>query len=71
MKGSFTIETSLLIPLLVGIYLIVINGGMKEYISIRDEKSCDKVQTVWEVKDFYFKSRIKTELSTEGEADDK
>lgn len=66
MKGSYTIEASILVPILIGIYFTMIHGGMVLYTRIRDEEPCEKVKTVWEVDDFYLKGRLKEELSTEG-----
>ena len=71
MKGSFTIEASILVLLLFGIYLLVMKGGLELYVEIKDSKTCEKVEKVWEVDDFYRYSQIDKLLKQGGEVNEK
>ena len=53
MKGSYTIEASVLIPLLLMVMALGMRMGIYLYQEIREQKEQQAVEELWEVKDFY------------------
>lgn len=52
-KGSFTLEAAVLIPMLVMMYVLMVNTGIKMYVEIREQKEQEAQADMWMVDDFY------------------
>lgn len=52
-KASYTVEASLMIPLLIGAMVIAMRMSIGCYESVRQQKEQEKVCAMWEVKEFY------------------
>lgn len=52
-KGSFTLEAAVLVPMLVMMYVLMINTGIKMYAEIREQKEQEAQAGMWMVDDFY------------------
>lgn len=65
MGGSSVIETSIIIPLIMAIYLIAICGGIGIYKEVRENATCELVANQWEVDDFYRCVKTKELLNRE------
>ena len=53
LKGSFTVEASVLVPMLLIIYVLIINTGIYMYTEIREQKEQEAQADIWMVDDFY------------------
>lgn len=53
LKGSFTVEAAVWIPMLIMIYATVIKTGINLYIEIREQKEQEAQKDMWLVDDFY------------------
>lgn len=53
LKGSYTIEAALTIPILLFVMLIGMKTGLSLYQDICREREQDAVMQVWAVKEFY------------------
>ena len=53
LKGSFTVEASVLVPMLIFMYLLMINTGIHYYVEIREQKEQEAQEDVWVVEEFY------------------
>lgn len=52
-KGSYTIEAAILVPLLLGVFLVTCNLSIFMYQEINNEHEEMKIENMWEVNDFY------------------
>lgn len=52
-KGSFTVEAAVLVPMLVMMYVLMINTGFNMYVEIREQKEQEAQLDMWMVDDFY------------------
>ena len=50
LKGSFTVEASVLVPMLLVIYVLIINTGLYMYTEIREQQ---EQSDIWVIDDFY------------------
>ena len=53
LKGSFTVEASVLVPMLLIIYVLIINTGIYMYTEIREQKEQEAQSDIWVIDDFY------------------
>ena len=53
LKGSFTVEASVLFPMLIFMYILMINTGIHYYVEIREQKEQEAQEDVWVVEEFY------------------
>ena len=62
LKGSFTVEASVLVPMLIFMYLLMINTGIHYYVEIREQKEQEAQEDVWVVEEFYKYQLLKGEV---------
>ena len=67
MKGSTTIETSVVIPLIIMLYLLVIRGAAAIYKEMADRQLTEEFGSVWEVDDFFRYDKLKSIQNEGGE----
>lgn len=67
MKGSMVIEASYVLPVLLGIYCMILIGSMGIYQEIRDQKINTIVEQVWEVEHFYLSKKVISSLQEKGD----
>ena len=53
LKGSFTVEASVLVPIFIFMYILMINTGIHYYVEIREQKEQEAQEDVWVVEEFY------------------
>ena len=53
LKGSFTVEASVLVPMLIFMYILMINTGIHCYVEIREQKEQEAQEDIWVVEEFY------------------
>ena len=53
LKGSFTVEASVLVPMLLVIYVLIINTGLYMYNEIREQQEQEAQSDIWVIDDFY------------------
>lgn len=53
LKGSFTLEAAIWVPMLLLIYATVIKTGINLYVEVREQKECEAQKDMWMVDDFY------------------
>lgn len=53
LKGSFTLEAAVLVPMLIAMYVLMINTGFDMYVEIQEEKEQEAQADLWMVDDFY------------------
>ena len=53
LKGSFTVEASVLVPMLLIIYVLIINTGLYMYTEIREQQEQEAQSDIWVIDDFY------------------
>lgn len=53
LKGSFTVEASVLVPMLLIIYVLIINTGLYMYTEIREQQEQGAQSDIWVIDDFY------------------
>lgn len=59
MRGSYTVEAAILVPLFWLIVLIAIRAGILLYLEIKDENYIEDTAQMWEVEDFYRREWLK------------
>ncbi len=53
LKGSYTIEAALTMPILLFTMVVAMKMGIHLYQEIQSEKEYQMVEELWTVKDFY------------------
>lgn len=67
MKGSTTIEASVIIPLIIMLYLLVIRGAAAIYKEMADRQLTETYGSVWEVDEFFRYDKLKSVQNEGGE----
>ena len=67
MKGSTTIEASVIIPLIIMLNLLVIRGAAAIYKEMADRQLTEKYGSVWEVDEFFRYDKLKSVQNEGGE----
>lgn len=52
-KGSFTLEAAVIIPIMMAIYILVINMGIGMYQEICQQQEQEAQKDMWVVDQFY------------------
>lgn len=58
-KGSYTVEASFIVPLLIGVMALAMRLGIALYAEVKNEKEGEAVADMWEVEEFYKYQMIK------------
>lgn len=53
LKGSYTVEASLTIPIFLFVIFTAMQLGLQIYQEIQNQHEYEKVSQLWEVKEFY------------------
>jgi hypothetical protein len=58
-KASFTVEASILVPVLLLAMALAMKIGLFLYGEMKEQQESQRVEALWEVEDFYTNEQIK------------
>jgi hypothetical protein len=58
-KGSYTVEASILVPLLMFTMALAMKMALCLYDELKEQQESQLVESLWAVEDFYTNERIK------------
>jgi hypothetical protein len=58
-KASFTVEASILVPVLLFTMALAMKIGLFLYEEMKEQRESQRVESMWEVEDFYTNEQIK------------
>jgi hypothetical protein len=58
-KASFTVEASILVPVLLFTMALAMKIGLFLYGEMKEQRESQRVESLWEVEDFYTNEQIK------------
>jgi hypothetical protein len=58
-KASFTVEASILVPVLLFTMALAMKIGLFLYGEMKEQQESQRVEALWEVEDFYTNEQIK------------
>jgi hypothetical protein len=64
-KASFTVEASILVPILLFSMALAMKIGLFLYDEMKEQRESQQVESLWEVEDFYINEQIKEVLDDE------
>jgi hypothetical protein len=64
-KASFTVEASILVPVLLFTMALAMKIGLFLYGEMKEQQESQQVESLWEVEDFYINEQIKGVLDDE------